>query len=203
MQLELCIPLHLVNISPRRARILASMKAEGIAWCSAFLLTSVLIVVGNLLTIVLFAVNKTLHKKSLFLVINMAFADLILGTVSISIYTYEVGARFELWTGGMSQYESLSFFHLIVDTLFFIASLISATFISCERFYAIYWPFKHRTLSMRAYRIVIFMVWALAVLLSAVFIALSKLTSGKTNLYAWTPFALALTFVICGCNIGI
>ena len=35
-----------------------------------------LIVVGNLLTIVLFVVNKELRKKSLFLVINMAFTDL-------------------------------------------------------------------------------------------------------------------------------
>ena len=68
-------------------------KAEGFAsGCSAFILTSVFIVVGNLLTIVLFAVNKTLRKKSLFLVINMAFADLMLGTVLLPIHIYQVGA---------------------------------------------------------------------------------------------------------------
>ncbi len=117
-------------------------KAEGIAWCSAFVLTSIFIVTGNLLTIILFAVSKTLRKKSLFLVINMAFADLVLGAVSLPIYIYEVGARFHLWTGGLSRYKYLSIFHLIVDTIFFIASLISAAFISGERFYAIYWPFK-------------------------------------------------------------
>ena len=58
-------------------------KTEGIAWCSALILLSVFIVVGNLLTIVLFARNKTLRKRSLFLVINMAFADLILGALAL------------------------------------------------------------------------------------------------------------------------
>ena len=45
-------------------------KAEGIAFCAVLSLEAVFIVIGNLLTIVLFAVNKNLRKKSLFLVIN-------------------------------------------------------------------------------------------------------------------------------------
>ena len=57
-------------------------KSEGIALCSVFMLSSVLIIAGSLLALVLFAVNKTLRRKSLFLVMNMAFADLMLGTIS-------------------------------------------------------------------------------------------------------------------------
>lgn len=53
-----------------------SFRAEGIAACGAFMLEAVLIVSGNLLTIVLFALEKTLRKKSLFLVVNMAFAQI-------------------------------------------------------------------------------------------------------------------------------
>ena len=56
-------------------------EAEGIVWCSIFTLASALIVIGNLLTIILFTVNKRLRKKSLVLVINMAVADLMLGAV--------------------------------------------------------------------------------------------------------------------------
>ena len=41
------------------SRIVPS-KAEGIALCTAFVLVFVFIVVGNLLTIVLFAVNRSL-----------------------------------------------------------------------------------------------------------------------------------------------
>ena len=45
---------------------------------------------GNLLTIVLFAVEKRLRKKSLFVVINMAFADMMFGTVSLPLFVYYI-----------------------------------------------------------------------------------------------------------------
>ena len=52
-------------------------KAQVIAWCFAFFSETVLAVVGRLLTITIFAFNKKLRiKKSLCLVMNMAFADL-------------------------------------------------------------------------------------------------------------------------------
>jgi len=125
------------------SRIVPS-KAEGIALCTAFILIFVFIVVGNLLPVVLFAVARRLRKRSLFLVINMAFADLMLGTVSLPLYIYIVDYSFELWKGGWSM--SLSIFYAFVDTFLSQASLISVAFISGERFYAIYWSFKHRTL---------------------------------------------------------
>ena len=71
-------------------------KAEGIAWCSAFTLEAVLIVLANLPALVLFAVKKRLRKKSLFLVINMVFADLLSGALSLPILIYTVGAGFML-----------------------------------------------------------------------------------------------------------
>ena len=137
-------------------------QAEGIAWCSAFFLTSVFIFVGNLLTVVVFAVNKVLRKKSLYLVISMAFADLMLGLLSLPIYVYYIGDVYRLWTRSVSI--PLNYFFHIVDNVPMTATLISAAAISGERFYAIYWPFKHRTLSIGAYRIAIVMVWTLSVL---------------------------------------
>ena len=181
-------------------------KAEGIALSCAFILTSVFIVVGNLLTIVLVAVNKTLRKKSFFFVINMAFADLVLGAVTLPLFANDVGSHFKVWTdrtAGLWKNKSFSIFYMMTDTTFSQASLISAVFISCERFYAICWPFKHRTLSMRAYRIVISMVWILALLISAVWTACSSLLSYKHAQYVWTPYTLILLFIICGCNVTI
>ena len=172
-------------------------KAEGIVWCSGFSLLSFFIVVGNLLTIVLFAVNKNLHKKSLFIVINMAFADLMLGALVIPLFIYiRLGMDFyKLWTGNVT----LTYFY---ETIVFIplgASLISAAFISCERFYAIYRPFKHRTLTVRTYRIVMFTVWTVAALDTSV----SILIQFKLRVYIRIPLGLILTFIICGCNIAI
>jgi len=176
-------------------------KAEGVALCIAFIFSFLFIVVGNLLTLVLFAVKRNLRKRSLFLVIIMAFADLMLGILSLPIYIYIVGRSFQLWNGGWSM--SLSIFYRIVDIFFSQASLISAAFISAERYYAIYWPFRHRALSMRAYRIIIFTVWALTLLISTLWSTLFFLISHKHAVYVWMPYVLILTFIICGCNIGI
>ena len=182
------------------SRIVPS-KAEGVAWCTALTFSFAFIVLGNLLSIILFAVNKRLRKRSLFLVINMAFADLMLGAVSLPIYIYFVGLSFQLWRGDRSV--SLLIFYAIVDTIFSQASLISAAFISGDRFYATYWPFKHRTLSMRTYRIIIVTVWALTLLIVTLWSTLFFLNSYKRALYVWTSYVSILTFTICGCNIGI
>ena len=176
-------------------------KAEGITLCSVFILTSVFIFVGNLLTVVLFALNERLRKKSLFLVISMAFADLMLGAVTLPIYIYHVGARHQLWTGEWTT--SLSFLYWFSDAAFSQASRISAAFISGERFCAIYWPFKHRTLSMRAYYIVIFVAWTPALLITTLWTALNGLISKKHAVYIWAPYILILLFIVCGCNIAI
>ena len=174
-------------------------KAERIAWCSAFTLEAVLIVAGNLLTIVLFAVNKKLRKKTLFLIINMAFADLILGAVSLPLRILLAWGCYQPWTA--KPHQSWRIFVVIIDSVSLQASLISAALISVERFYAIYWPLKHRTLSMRAYRTVIFVAWTLAIILTTAFVVSYHLT--KHGIYASMSFSLILLFVVCGCCIGI
>lgn len=122
-------------------------KAEGIEWCSAFAMEAVLIVAGNLLTIVLFALHRNLRKKSLFFVVKMAFADLIVGALTVPHYIYRTGNDYQLWTTNA---------HTFIRTISLTIALISAALISGERFYAIYWSLKHRILTMRAYRIAIF-----------------------------------------------
>ena len=182
------------------SRIVPS-KAEGIALCTAFILLFVFTVVGNLLTVVLFVINRRLRKRSLFLVINMACADLMLGIVTLPIYIYLVGLQYGFWTGGWPM--SLSTFYMAVDSFLTFASLNSAAFMSGERLYAMQWPLKHLTLSMWAYRFIIFMVWTLALLVAAVWTALNLLLSTKDAVYVTTPYILILTLMICGCNIGI
>jgi len=56
---------------------------------------------------------------------------------------------------------------------------------------------------MRAYRIMIFTVWALTLLIATVWSTSFFLISYKRALYVWTPYVLILTYIICGCNIGI
>ena len=178
-------------------------KSEGIALCSAFILSSVLITAGNLLTLVLFAATKPLRKKSLFLVMNMAFADLMLGAFTLPFYIYLVGDDYQLWTAKY-DFENMAYkiFYASFDNIFLLGSYISAS-ISCERFYAVFWPFKHRLLSTRTYRITIFSIWTFAVLLSTLIILIYVSSSFESGLYVFIPVVLGLTIIICVCNIAI
>ena len=112
-------------------------KAQGIAVVTAFMFESAIIVMGNVLAIILFAGEKKLRKKSLFLVMNMAVADVMLGAVSLPLYVYLlVGGFYLLWTAKTNTPMFYSFHFL--NATFSQSSLISAAFISCERFYAVY-----------------------------------------------------------------
>lgn len=177
-------------------------SAEGIVLCSILLLEAIGIVAGNLLTIFQFALNKKLRKKSFFLVINMAIADVLLGAVSLPLLVILlVGPAYQLWQ--IEVNTSLLIFFNLLDAIFALASLISAVFISCERFFAIYKPLKHRTLSRKAYRIVLFTAWTLAVCLAVVLTPLWYLVSSKHAFATWMAFPLVFLFVVCGCNIAI
>ena len=131
----------------------------------------------------------------------MALADLMLGTISLPIYIYSFGRKFQLWKAGWSM--TLSSFCMIADIFFSQASLISAAFISAERFNAIYRLFKHRTLSMRGYLTIVCTAWVLTLLITTLLSTSHFLFSYKRTMYSWMSYVLILTFIICGCNIGI
>ena len=176
-------------------------RVEGITLSNVFLLEAVLIVAGNFLTICLFAKEKKVRKKSLFLVVNMAFADLMSGVVSLPLYVYtSIGPSYRLCK---TSYKALQIGWDVTDITFSQASLISAVFIALEHFYAIYWPLKHRTLSTKAYYITIVITWTLALLISAVFNPVKYLISDKAATYAWMSFPLLFLLIVCLCTVGI
>ena len=123
------------NTSTSPAMTDTPSKAQGIAMITTFMFESTIIVMGNMLVIILFAREKKLRKKSLFLVMNMALADVMLGAVALPLYVYLiVGPYYQLWTA-KAAHEFIFYF---LDTTFSQSSLISAGFISCERFYVVF-----------------------------------------------------------------
>ena len=59
-------------------------------------------------------------------------------------------------------------------------------------------------MSMRAYSIVIFMIWSLAILVGFIVFFLSHYQkSFKTAVFSWMSFPLSFLFIICLCNISI
>ena len=176
-------------------------QTQGIALVIAFMVKSGLILGGNVLEIILFLQEKKLRKKSLFLVMNMALADVMLRAVALPLYVYLiVGPYYQLWRTAKAAHEFIYYF---LDTTFSQSSLISAGFISCERFYAVFRPLKHKTLSMRTYGIVIFTVRSLAILVSIIVVLFYEYNSFKAAALSWMPFPLSFLFIVCTCNISI
>ena len=129
-----------------------------LSWSEAVVITA-----GNLLTIFLFAFNKKRRaRKSLFLVMNMAFADLFLGGVCLPLFFCVLATR--------NQFVLPAFLTIILTVSSQDSFITTAALISAERFYAIYWPLKHRTLSTRAYRLFIWTAWILAILVSTIYV---------------------------------
>ena len=111
------------------------------------------------------------------------------------------GSSYRLWNFKLSRNFTILFY--FVDSALSQASLISAAFISLERFHAIFWPLKHRTLPIQAYRVGISVVWVLSILVSTIFNLLLWLKTSKECLYFWTPYAVTILLVLCSCKIGI
>ena len=174
-------------------------SVQVIAWSCALATEAVVIFVGNLLTIILFALNKKLRsKKSLYLVLNMAFADLFLGGVCLPMYVYFLAH------GQVKFDEKTPTFFTIVFYVFAQASFITAALISCERFYAIYWPLKHRqTLSTRAYRLVILTVWTLSILGSLFTVFLLQFLSLVALNSLQCLIFVSVLLIISGLNFGV
>ena len=170
-------------------------EAQVIAWSCALASEAVVIVLGNLLTIVLFTFNRKLrNKKRLYLVMNMAFADLVLGGASLPLFVYFMVTRSRLY---FSEFPS---FLKIIFMVSSVASFTTAALISAERFYAIFWPLKHRTLSTRAYKLVILMAWILPILFSTAYILLFRLSLRGFFAFS-TLYSLFLIVTICGLSI--
>ena len=127
----------------------------------------------------------------------MAFADLLSGNLSLPILIHTVGARFMLWKARLDK--AIYAYHRFGQIVVLQASLISAALITCERFNAVYWPLKHRIMSIGLYRAAIFVVWILAILFSI----LQLLISHKIAFYLFVSILLSLLFTVCIGNIAV
>ena len=126
----------------------------------------------------------------------------MLGAVSLPLFiTYIVGNYYQLW---LVQFRNLRlvFFYIFVDLALLQASFLAVIFVSCERFYAVNFPFKHRTLSSRAYWLVILTVWILAFLIAAIGTLLSYFVSFRATVTFWVCVALTQILIVCVCTIG-
>ena len=132
-----------------------------IFWSPVFGLLAVLIILGNFFTIRVFHRQRS-RKRSYFLLISLAVADLMVGLFAIPLFII----------GSSTEYPYLRW---LVSTSFDaftgLTSIYTLAVISLERMFATVCPLRHRTLTSRNYICAVAIPWVTA----AVFIAVLNL----------------------------
>ena len=131
-------------------------SSECIIWFTVFTAEFVAIVTVNLLAIILFIKNRNLRTRSMYLVISLTVADMLVGVLSGGYLQYVL----LLQCGLIKLNLSLFIIPLaIFFDVFLFVSLTNIAVISLERFHATFRPFRPRLIKRWVYVVAIAVVW--------------------------------------------
>ena len=134
--------------------------SESIPWLTVFGIEAVAVVTLNALVIIIYQRERSLRKRSMYLVTNQAVADMFVGGIVI-IWCCFLGNLCDFWV--INNFSTASFvFRLAFSYFFPIASLLNLTAISLDRTHATFRPFKHRLIKEKIFGAVIPAVWITA-----------------------------------------
>ena len=127
-------------------------------WSVCFGVTAVIIIISNSLSIAVL-VKRKFRKRSLYLLIDLAIADLLVGLFAVPIYMIAVISESKLVPPVALD---------CVDMFTGLSSIFTLTVISLERLFAISRPLRHRQVSSDSYAIAIAMPWILSLAVTSV-----------------------------------
>ena len=114
------------------------LTVEDIVSDVLFCLLAVLIVFGNSLVIGAFKVNRRLRTTTNLLLMSLAVADMLIGSISMPLWVYiSITSTFK---------GHIYIFYQIFDVICGVSSILNLTAISLERCYALIAPIKHRNI---------------------------------------------------------
>ena len=186
----------MVNVSSQQngtqneTSFLELSSSECIAWLTVFMAESVAIVTVNTLTIIVFIKNRNLRKRSMYLVINLAVADMLVGGCSEITYFVWLGESCFLWN--TRRLPPLVTIYILF--LFHEASLTNLAAISLERAHATFRPFRHRIIKKWVFGFIITTIWVTSGLLP---IAIYLLPNSLSSNYIWSLFDGFCLLVVC------
>lgn len=157
------LPYHEPNKSSEPVEIFPDFNNPVILLEALFLgLMIILTISGNLLVIVAVVPSPTLRSPTHSLIVNLAVADLLLG-----ITVLPLSATRELYAGAWLLGPSLCSIWTSLDVLCCTASILSLCGISVDRYIGVSRPLAYsRILTKRRARILIAVIWTLALAIS-------------------------------------
>ena len=131
-------------------------------WFTVFVVELAVISIINGFTILTFARNRHLRKRTTYLIINLAIADFFVGTVAEPMHIYHT-MTFEPGSGfGWGK-----FIVMFLEEVFTACSLLQLAFLSLERLHATLFPFRHCLMLNWVYFKAVVCIWFLAVILAS------------------------------------
>ena len=171
-------------------------SSECIAWLTVIGTESIAIVTLNFLTILVFIRNRSLRKLSMYLVINLAVADMLVGGFTEVISLVHMGDFIcHVWRVNLMYSGIWADIIWGVWRLFPFTSLTNLATISLERMHATFRPFKHRVIKKWVLSVVITVTWVTAGLLETVVQLVSR-NNIVVIRQVWCSFMSICLFVI-------
>ena len=144
--------------------------SEVLIWCTAFSIVDAVVLIGNILTLIIFRRNKRLLRtRANYFLVNLAMADMMVGTVAIPLFVYHLAASISL---GLKVWSIYSYnVYKVIDVFVGCSSFFTLTIISLERLCSVFWPHIHRQATDKLYYFLLGLVWILSVSVSALRLA--------------------------------
>ena len=169
--------------------------SECIAWLTVLGIEAVAVLTLNALVIIIYLRERSLRKRSMYLVINQTVADMFVGGFVISRGLL-LGNSCAFW---VVKFPSIASFALMsaYDSFFPLVSLLNLTAISLDRAHATFRPFKHRLVEKKIFGGVIAAVWIRAGLFTTTITGLTFLDEFSTVESKDTSLAYFSFFLFC------
>lgn len=171
---------------------------EDIVFVTGYIIVALLVFVTNLLTVLTFILNRSLRKRAVYCVINLAVGDMLVGLGST------ITACVVLWMYGLNGVVDRDIFTCVnpwtnvlavVYFIFIAITVASLTLVAVERMIAILFPVRHRNSSVWLIPVLLTITWA-SVAFCGVFSMLCLTSTGFQN--AEKCFTYFSTVGICG-----
>ena len=138
-------------------------SSDCIIWFTVFTAEFVAIVTVNLLSIIPFIKIRSLRTRSMYLVISLTVADMLVGGLSGSVSQLDLLRKCHFVNVYLLHLKVIIVLHSFF--LFFpFVSLTNIAVISVERFHATFRPFRHRLIKRWGYVVAIVVVWVFPVI---------------------------------------
>ena len=150
---------------------------------------SITIIALNSLTVIAFCRDRNLRKRSTYLVISLAVADMLSGGTSTLDFFYNVGAMCNFWRHNPEHWYQIA---VVLVLWFTLCSLTNMTVISLERLN------RHRSIKKSVYWVVIIAIWLAALLFPCALVMIHYYTrEWDYYYYAWSSLVSICLVIIC------